>query len=78
MTGFLKVTAKLFGNHAQSEMAIANFTSDDDYYYEITNDSGTEEWQDPCHEYDHSIVFLTMVFLTFLVWIFHAWLLYVR
>lgn len=36
------------------------------------------QWQDPCHEFDHSILFFLIVLAFLAFWAFHGWLLYVR
>ena len=37
-----------------------------------------DDWEDPCQEFGHSIVFFLTIITAFIGWILYGWLLYVR
>ena len=37
-----------------------------------------DDWEDPCQEFNHSILFFLTIITAFIGWILYGWLVYVR
>ena len=37
-----------------------------------------DDWEDPCQEFNHSILFFLTIITAFIGWILYGWLIYVR
>lgn len=51
---------------------------DDDNSTEYDASELEDDWEDPCQEFNHSILFFLTIITAFIGWLLYGWLLFVR